>query len=356
MSASTPRLRLHSQLLDTPASSPHAVVSHLGAVQAQDYLGALWAVGARMKDAVEADVENALAEGTLVRCWPMRGTLHLVAAEDARWMLELLAPRVLQRHRKRLERDFSIDRATLRRAHAVVGRALQGGHALTRPEIYALLGRAGIATENSRGLHILFALAHEFLICFGPRRGKQPAFVLLDEWLPSSKPKAREEALGELARRYLRGHGPATAADFAWWSGLAPKEAAEAIALAGPPSYREAKAKKSVHLLPPFDEYTVAYKDRSAVVDPAFAKRINTGGGMLNAIVVVDGLVAGTWKRTLRGGEVEVTPSLFREPSDARAITRAAKRYARFLGRSLASASIPPESGSSSARGRSPKG
>ncbi|HEY0142866.1 MAG TPA: winged helix DNA-binding domain-containing protein [Thermoanaerobaculia bacterium] len=336
MAFETALRRLHSQLLDTPASRPHAVVSHLGAVQAQDYLGALWAVGARMKTAVEADVEMAIAERKIVRCWPMRGTLHFVAAEDARWMLELLAPRVLTRHRKRLENDFSIDRATLRRARTAVERALQGGHALTRPEIYALLEKAKISTENSRGLHILFALAHEFLICFGPRKGKQPTFVLLDEWLPPARPKAREEALGELAQRYLRGHGPATAADFAWWSGLTPKEAKEAIALAGPePRYKEAK-KKSVHLLPPFDEYTVAYKDRSAVVDPAFAKKVNAGGGMLNAIVVVDGVVVGTWKRTLRGDEgVDVKLSLFRELPELRGVTREAERYARFLGRSL---------------------
>jgi len=335
---SVPFQRLRSQLLArNPAATAHKVVAHLGAVQAQDYLGALWAVGLRMRAAVEGDVERALAEREIVRCWPMRGTLHFVAAEDARWMLELLAPRVLARHRARLQRDFELDPRTLRRARTLVERALQGGKALTRPEIYATLEKAGIPTSASRGLHVLFALAHEHLICFGPRRGKQPAFVLLDEWLPATKPKPRDEALGELARRYCTGHGPATAADFAWWSGLTLKEANEGLSLADV-RLQDVAARggtPSVHLLPPFDEYTVAYKDRAAIIDPAFAKRVNAGGGILNAVVVVNGLVAGTWKRALQGNSVDIAVSPFRALStrETRALEKEGTRYAAFLGR-----------------------
>lgn len=335
---SLPFQRLRSQLLArNPAATAHEVVAHLGAVQAQDYLGALWAVGSRMRAAVEDDVERALAERRIVRCWPMRGTLHFVAAEDARWMLELLAPRVLARHRARLQRDFELDPRTLRRSRTLIERALQGGNALTRPEIYATLENAGISTTASRGLHILFALAHEDLICFGPRRGKQPVFVLLDEWLPPAKPKPRDEALGELARRYCTGHGPATAADFAWWSGLTLKEANEGLSLADvrPRNAARSGTTPSVHLLPPFDEYTVAYKDRTAIIDPAFAKRVNAGGGMLNAVVVVNGLVAGTWKRALGGNSVDITVSPFRALSarETQALEKEGARYAKFLGR-----------------------
>jgi hypothetical protein len=330
-----PSRRLHSQLLAGNAlDTPHAVVAHLGAVQAQDYYGALWAVGARMRDAVESDVERALAERRIVRCWPMRGTLHFVAAEDVRWMLELLAPRVLARHRLRLERDFELDAHTLRRCRTVVQRALRGRHALTRPEIYAILERAGIATGTSRGLHVLFALAHERLLCFGARRGKQPTFVLLDEWLPPSPPKPREEALADIARRYLAGHGPATAADLSWWAGLTPKEAREAMALAGAPSPRAAVRRRTprVHLLPPFDEYTVGYKDRSAMIEPEHARRVNAGGGMIKAVIVVNGRVAGSWKRVLRGKKVEVAVSPFRAltASEGRAVEREVARYVRF--------------------------
>jgi hypothetical protein len=332
-----PLRRLRSQLLAGNAlANPHDVVAHFGAMQAQDYLGALWAVGVRMRKGVEGDVERALAERSIVRCWPMRGTLHFVAVEDVRWMLDLLAPRVLARHRPRLEREFELNARTLRRARTIVERALRDGGAFTRAEVYAVLGRGGIETGGSRGLHILFALAHERVICFGARRGKQPTFVLLDEWLPSADAKPREDALAELAIRYFNGHAPATAADFAWWSGLTTKEANEAMNLAGSKLIREPAATRTrnVHLLPPFDEYTVAYKDRSAILDPAFAKRVNAGGGILNAIVVVDGRVAGSWKRTLRGKNVDVVVSPFEplSPPVMRAIDREAARYAAFLG------------------------
>lgn len=330
-----PQRRLHSQLLaNNPLTTPHDVVAHFGAMQAQDYLGALWAVGVRTRNAVEGDVERVLAARTIVRCWPMRGTLHFVAAEDVRWMLELLAPRVLARHRGRLERDFELDARTLRRSRTLVERALEGGGALTRAEIYAILEKAKISTVASRGLHILFALAHERVLCFGARRGKQPTFVLLDDWVPAGKLKPREEALGELARRYVRGHGPATAADFAWWSGLTLKEANEALALAQPDDVPVPAAKPTVHLLPPFDEYTVAYKDRSAIVDPAFAKRVNAGGGIINAVVVVNGVVAGSWKRTLRNDSVDVAITPFRPltPRETRGLAQETARYARFIG------------------------
>jgi hypothetical protein len=329
------RTRLHRQLLaNNPAATPHDAVAHFGAIQAQDYLGALWAVGVRTRGAAERDVEQALAERSIVRCWPMRGTLHFVAAEDVRWMLELLAPRVLKRHRLRLERDFELDARALSRSRTAVERALRDGKSLTRPELYATLEKAKIATGNSRGLHILFALAHERVLCFGARRGKQPTFALLDEWLPASKPKSREEALAELARRYFASHAPASAADFAWWSGLTAKEAMEAMSLAGGVDDVSHPTKWNVRLLPPFDEWTLAYKDRSAVLEAALAKRVNAGGGIINALIVIQGEVAGSWTRELRGNQVALTLSPFRPLTarEQRAIDREAARYAAFLG------------------------
>lgn len=328
---------MRSQLLArNTAATPEAVVAHFGAMQAQDYLGALWAVGLRSRAARESDVERAIEQRRIVRCWPMRGTLHFVAALDARWMIDLLAPRVLAKSRTRLERDFELDRRTLRRCHTVVERAMRGT-AMTRPELYAALDRGGVATDAGRGLHILFALAHERLICFGPRRGKQPTFVLFDEWLPESPAKEREEALATVARRYLAGHAPATVADFAWWTGLTLREAKEAFALAavdgGETAAGSRRSALSVHLLPPFDEYSVGYRDRADIIDPQFTKRVNAGGGMLNAIVVVNGVVAGTWKRRLRGSSVEIDLSLFKslEAQEETALKKEAERYRTFL-------------------------
>ncbi len=329
---------MQSQLLAGNAlATPHEVVSHLCAMQAQDILGSLWAIGARMRGGDESDVERAVAERKIVRCWPMRGTLHFVAAEDVRWLLALHATRVLKRSRMRLERDFDLDAATLRKCRTIIERSLRGGHALTRSEIYAALEREKIATRDSRGLHILFAIAHEQHICFGPKRGKQPTFVLLDEWIPEPSRMTREESLAELARRYFKGHGPATPVDLMWWSGLTMKEVNEAIALAGKtithPS--SAKTKAPVRLLPPFDEFTVGYKDRSAIIEPQFTKYVNGGGGLLNAVVVLNGRVEGTWKRTLGKTNVDIAITPFRKfsASEVSAIEKEAKRYGAFVGR-----------------------
>jgi winged helix DNA-binding protein len=331
------RIRLRNQgIADPRFTSPHAVVSWFGAMQAQDYLGALWAVGLRMKKAVEADIERALAEKKIVRSWPLRGTLHFVAGEDLKWMLELLAPRVIARNAARLKREFELDASALRRCRTVVIRELQGGRQLTRGEFYDALDRVRIRTTASRGLHIIFALAHERLICFGPRRAKQQTFVLLDEWAPRSTNLKGDEALHELARRYFASHNPASMADFAWWSGLPAVEAKRGAEMVG--VYRKRKRaivrNPSAWLLPAFDEYLVGYKDRSAVIDPAYAKRVNAGGGILNPTIVVGGEVIGTWKRIMRREGVAITRSLFRplKKGEERIVSDAEERYANFVG------------------------
>lgn len=327
--------RLRSQLLEgvRPATA-HAVVSRFGCMQAQDYLGALWAVGLRMQKGSEGDVERALAEREIVRTWPLRGTLHFVAAEDVHWMLDLLAPRMIRRHAARQLREHGIDERLLRRCRTAVRRALAGGRALTRDELYEVL-------PGKAALQVVWRLAHEKLICFGPRRGKQQTFVLLDEWVPPSRSVAPADPLAELARRYAASHGPATPADFAWWSGVTLAEARRVLPDA---KVVAARGAATVRLLPPFDEYTVAYADRSDILDPAYAKRVNAGGGMLNAVIVSRGRVVGTWKRTLSRNAVTVTPSLFRDltAAEQRALDREIARYATFLGVKAAPSSPPP--------------
>src|SRR5918912_137387 len=205
--------RLFSQQIAQPAfTHPGEVVAWLGAVQAQDYLGALWAVGLRTLGATEQTIEQALAEKTIVRTWPMRGTIHFVAAADARWMLELLAPRVVQRSARR-RTQLGLDETIIAASTEVIAKALQGGKQLPRNALYALLEQANIATDSSRGLHILGRLAHDRLLCFGTRAGKQPTYALLDEWAPGAKSLPRDEALATLALRYFTGHGPATVQD-----------------------------------------------------------------------------------------------------------------------------------------------
>jgi Winged helix DNA-binding domain len=187
--------RLRNQYINgSPFEDAVEVVRALCAVQAQDYYASLWAVGLRLRGAHEADVERALNERRIVRTWPMRGTLHFIAAEDVRWLLALLAPRVLERQGTRLRRDFSIDRAVLRRARKIVEKAFCAGQAVTRSSLYERFDAGGVSTERQRGLHILWWLAHEGLICCGPRAGKQPTFVSLEEWVPPATAQSRRSA------------------------------------------------------------------------------------------------------------------------------------------------------------------
>ncbi|MBO9663848.1 winged helix DNA-binding domain-containing protein [Dokdonella sp.] len=340
------RLRTHRLAGEAFASVEDAVATQL-AVQAQDYLGALWGVGQRVHGADEAMIERALADRRIVRSWPLRGTLHFVAADDLRWLLALAAPRTLQRQKRRLQQDFELDERVVERAREVCRRALGGGRALARDALYAQFDAAGIATAASRGLHLVWWLAHEGTLCFGARAGKQQTFVLLDDWLAPAPAVAREDALAELARRYFASRGPASVQDFAWWSGLAAADAAAAhesvhAELASERidgvEYWHAAATfvagegARVHLLPAWDEYTVAYRERGAFLDAAQAGR--AGNGIFKPVLLVDGRIAGTWKRTLAKSGVEVEADWFVEPKAAvrNAFDAAVARYAGFLG------------------------
>src|SRR5215475_15457822 len=173
------RLRLHNQRIAGAAfETPGEVVAWLGAVQAQDYLGSLWAVGLRMRIAVEADIEQALANRTIIRTWPMRGTLHFVAAADIRWMLELLTPRFVANIKQYLLREFDLDEGAFARSKDLFARALQGGKQLTRNAMYDVLEAGGVSASQ-RGRHILTGLAQDGFICFGASEGKQQTFTLL---------------------------------------------------------------------------------------------------------------------------------------------------------------------------------
>lgn len=358
MMPSPPRLtptaqrRLQSQRITLPLSgSPSEVVRHLGAVQAQDYPSALWAVGLRTKDATQVEVEQAIANREIVRTWPMRGTLHLVAAADVRWMLSLMATRVISLNTARFEREFGLDTESLTQCRKIITRALADGQPQTRSALYATLEHAGQSTSAQRSLHVLGRLAQEGVICQGPRIGKQPSFVLLDAWLPQSADLSREQALGELGLRYFRGHGPATVHDLAWWSGLTLKDAQAALALAksslrhesvGDATYwfdpdiaaagLDAEAAE-VHLLPAFDEYLVGYKDRSAALDPAHTKQVIGVNGIFASNIVIKGRVAGLWKRSLdkQGVAISITPLRPLRKQERAAIASAAQRIGRFL-------------------------
>ena len=340
--------RLACQGIAAPlADDPAAAVRHMAPMQAQGYHAALWALGPRSDGATLATVEDAIARGEIVRTWPMRGTLHLLARDDVRWMTALLAPRVQAANAARLARDLDLRAATLARGQRVIEQALGVGVPVTRSELYLRMEAAGIASANQRGLHLLNWLAHESVICQGPRQGKQPTFVLMDAWVPASAALARDEALHRLALRYLQGHGPATAADLAWWSGLTQKDAQRALASASSMLEQETHdgttwwwradapaptRSRAMHLLPAFDEYVIGYRDRAPVLDPAQTRRVIGANGLVAATAVIGGRVAATWKRDAASGSGIVLSPL-RPLGDAEhaSLHRAAQRLHRFL-------------------------
>jgi hypothetical protein len=270
-----------------------------------------------------------------------------VPTEDARWMLKLLGHRT-NGGAASIYRKAGLSNDIFARAGAVLERTLHGGRVLPRAQLYAALEAAGIATGGEqRGLHLLGYWAREGLLCLGPRQGKQPTFTLLDEWLPSAPLLEGEEALATLARRYFMSHGPATVHDFAWWSGLTRTEARLAVRLAARNLAEETIAGQtywadpalalapqpglSAYLLPPYDEFTVAYKDRDAVVHSSVPADPFV---ILGPVIVLDGRVVGLWKRSLGKGAVVVSLTAFASLGGAEraAIEQAAQRYGAFLG------------------------
>jgi hypothetical protein len=341
-------LRLHNQLITNPRfDKPGDVVRWLGAVQAQDYPAGLWAVGLRMKGATEAEIERAIAAKEIVRTWPMRGTLHFVAPEDVRWMLDLLTPRVVSGLSPR-HRELGLDRATFERSKEIFVKALEGGKQIQRRDMYKVLEAEGVSGAGQRFPHILGLLSQEGVLCFGAHEGKQPTFALLDEWVPKGRKLERDEALAELARRYFTSHGPATLQDFVWWSGLKVADARAGLDMAKSHVVEETIGEKTywlapsapapnskspdVRLLPVYDEYLVAYKDRSAALDPAHDEA--TGHGIFSPIIVLDGRIVGTWGRTNKKDKVVITTQLFQKFTGAEkdALAEAVEKFGRFRG------------------------
>jgi hypothetical protein len=345
------RLRLHNQGLINPRlGEPGEVVRYLGAVQAQDYPAALWALGLRLPGSTAADIERAVAEKQMVRTWPMRGTIHFVPPEDVRWMLRMLTPRVVTGMAAR-HRELGLDRATFERSRAIFEREMAGGRIVKRPDMYRLLEEGGVQGAGQRFPHILGLLAQEGVLISGPHEGKQPTFVLLEDWVPPGREPSREEALAIHARRYFTSHGPATLHDFVWWTGLRVAEAREGLemvkgelveARVGDTSYWLAPFDAlpelpvpNVRLLPVYDEYLVAYRDRSAALDPAHMEA--AGKGIFTPVIMLDGKIAGTWRRTDKGRTIEIATQLFRDfsPAEKDALAQAAVEYGRFRGVSV---------------------
>ncbi|HVE83865.1 MAG TPA: winged helix DNA-binding domain-containing protein [Myxococcales bacterium] len=325
-------LRTASQRLDRP---PHRSVGELvralGGVQAQVLSSAELALRARAKGLRRADV-TAAREGdrSIVWCWAMRGTMHLVAADDLGWMLPVFAPLAFPHSKRRLKqlgvREDHVDPAV---EH--IERALRDDGPLPRRELAARLARRDIETRGQAIAHLVHVAAMRGRICFGPLRGRDQTFAALADWLPGFRPREPDSA--ELARRFLGAYGPAAPADFAAWSGLSVPAAREAFGgisaelseLEGPGGEalwslrraRRSRAARVARLLPSFDGFLLGYADRAFALAAGHAKKVNAGGGWLHPLLFVDGEIAGTWST---GGALKPFAPL---PAKARAALEA---------------------------------
>ncbi|RAM35977.1 winged helix DNA-binding domain-containing protein [Arthrobacter globiformis] len=351
------RLRLASQgLLGAGFSGVPEAVRSMTAMQAQDLQAALWAVGIRVPGAGVSDVRRALDDGSVVRSWPMRGTLHLLAPEDLRWILSITTARMVQGTAGR-HRQLEITGSDIDACRDVALKLVDGGRAASRGELFAAFEAAGQPTKEQRGIHLLWMLCQSATLVPGPLDGNQQKFAAFGHWITMSRDLGREEGVAELLLRYLRGHGPATLRDFAWWSSIPLTEVRRALPAVNSELVEleydgtqywmspEAAAllddgvpgQRSVLALPGFDEFVLGYTDRSIVLPPEHAQKIVPGGnGVFKKAVVAGGEVTGTWARQGSGRKAAVVPVPFDEakplgPAALAGFRRAAERYERFL-------------------------
>ncbi len=328
---------------------PDQVVAWLGAVQSQDYAGAKWAVAQRAKGITDAALDQALADGSILRTHVLRPTWHFVTPADIRWMLALTAPRILALSAYYF-RQLELDNVIFKRSNIVLGKALQGGKQLTRVELISVLKKNNVAADNLlRFAYLVMRAELDGIICSGARRGKQFTYALLDECAPQVRTLEQDEALGELAKRYFVSRGPATLQDFVWWSGLTTSDARKGLDSIKSKLIHEVEngqtywfadsipariASPTAYLLPNYDEYIVGYTDRSAIFDNSHTKKLDARGSVLaQYTILIDGRVNGTWKRTVgkKGVTIELNPFVPQTKMERQAVIAASQEYAAFL-------------------------
>jgi hypothetical protein len=338
----------HHQLIRSTKKTPAQVVAWLGAMQAQDFSGAKWAIGLRAPACHDPNIEDAFNDGQILRTHVLRPTWHFVAAADIRWMLALSAPRVHAANAYYYKQS-GLDPKVFARSCAMISRVLEGGAFKTRTELAVALKKAKVPADGLKLAYLMMHAELEGVITSGPRRGRQFTYALLDERAPDARKLCRDEALAELARRYFCSRGPATIRDFVWWSGLTVKDAQRGIEAVQPaldhetidgrlywsgPSMVPRGKSSTALLLPNYDEYLIAYKDRSPVVDASHAANIVArSNGAFPHHLVIDGTLAGSWRRDIKGNMVlvEVAPYKPLTPAQNRAVMSAVDCYGEFV-------------------------
>jgi len=336
--------RLIGKKFDTPGEAP----SYFGAIQSQDFSGAKWSLGIRTKNSTNSDVMRAYNEGAILRTHIMRPTWHFVAPSDIRWMQKLTSSRVkaLMGH---YNRKLELTDQVFAKSNTLITKALQNHNFLTRQELKKELENAKILTDTQRLAHLLIWAELESIITSGPMNGKQFTYALLDERIAKTKEISREESLSKLTLKYFQSHGPAQVKDFAWWSGLTIKDANEGISMVDSKLSNETVNGKTywflkdsrsilemqtVFLLSVYDEYFIGYTDRSDILKEQHKKVLPVGNALLTSLLIIEGKVAGTWKRNIRKNSVDFTITPFKKMNVKikEGIEEETKKYATFFG------------------------
>lgn len=342
--------RLANQyLLKRDCRTAHEVVSYFGAVQAQEFPSAKWALSLRMKNPSDVDVMKEFNDGKILRTHIMRPTWHFVNPPDLKWIEGLTSHRVktLMNH---YNRKLELDDKLFRKSTNAITKALKGNNYLTRQELKKILEGIGIKTDVQRLAHIVMWPELDAVICSGPMKGKQFTYALYAERVRKPKSLIREEALAKLALKYFTSHGPAQLKDFSWWSGLTMKDAQDAVSLLKskliservdgkeywlfPTAHRSPVTDHTAFLLSIYDEYTIAYKDRSALGGERYIEKMLSMGNLLIAVVVLDGKVVGSWKRKVKKDMLEITLNPLRKlgKSELKSLKSEGEKYTKFLG------------------------
>jgi hypothetical protein len=342
---------LNQQVNGTGYNTVGELVHWMGAIQAQDYAMSKYAISMRTKNATNPTIENAINKGEIIRTHVLRPTWHFVAAEDARWMLELTAKnlnRAMSSNNKRLE----LDEKVFTKCNSLIEKLLRDGKHLTRKEIMAVLEKKGIATNDLRAGHIMFRAETELIVCNGIKRDKQFTYALFNERVAPSTKLNREEALAAMAERYFRSHGPATLQDFAWWSGLSVTDAKTALELVQSKLNSEkcqedifwfvektASSKKKtdkIFFLPSYDEFLISYKSRAVSIDPKHTSQTFTNNGIFNPVIVQNAKVIGLWKPEYKK-EILVKTQFFSRPSESqkRLCANAVQSFEKFINKKV---------------------
>ncbi len=342
------KIRLvNQQIVAGKFTSPADLVDWMGALQAQDYSMTKWAIGIRTPESGLEDVEKAIERGEIIRTHLLRPTWHIVTANNLPWLIELTAPQLKSGTRSR-HKELGLTAKVVSKSNKIIREALEGGLYLTRKELNPLLEASGFRNENNLFAHLLFLAELDGLICSGPSRGNQHTYTLIEERITAAPQLSRDDALEKLARSYFTSHGPATLEDFVWWSGLPVKDARNALEMirndfisaetgrqtywVSENSFIDAK-KNTVHLLPAYDEFLISYKNRSASITATDQQKAISTNGIFRPVIVVNGEVAGIWKRTVKPAKVVIETTFFKKQTKKilEQTEEAARQFARFL-------------------------